>query len=317
MSTSEENWIGDIIVDFIHSSIWLSPIQTFIDTNCACFDYYDDDNSSSLCSFTEQKNIYKQYENLANSLIAGLSEDLKLDIDQVKDFYQRNNSTTIDESYEQLYSISDFYLFTEMMKRKNLILQLQALVSLQLECGILKSTDANDDRVLQLLLKATSSASLSSSKISAENASKASSHLNQNDKIEMTTNRNKQLQSKETKSNMEPSTIASIPEEILREKLRELTISTTSSINDPAASAISSREHFLKQQRDLIIKQQHNQRIQELEKESSHVRPQSAANVARKAMGTTVKQEQHISNDELEKRRAMVAKIRREVVNKR
>ncbi|CAF1073013.1 unnamed protein product [Rotaria magnacalcarata] len=317
MATSEENCIHDIVDDFIHSSIWLLPIQTFIHTNCACFDYDDDDNSSSLCSLTEQKNIYKQYENLANSLIASLSEDLKLDIDQVEDFYQRNNSATIDESYEQLYSISDFYLFTEMMKRKNLILQSQALTNLQLECGILKPTDTNDDRVLQLLLKATSSTSSSSGKASVDNASKASSHVKQNDKIEMTTNRNKQRQSKETKSNTEPSTIASIPEEILREKLRELTISTPSSINDPTASAISSREHFLKQQRDLIIKQQHNQRIQELEKESSHVRPQSAASVARKAIETTTKQEQHISNDELEKRQAMAAKIRRAVVNKR
>ncbi|CAF3686033.1 unnamed protein product [Rotaria sordida] len=316
MASNEESWIYDIINDFIHSSIWLSPIQTFIDTNCACFDYDDDDHYQlSLSSLNEQKEIYKQYQNLADSLLTSLSEDLKLDINQVKNSYQKNNSITIDESYEQLYSINDFDLFTEMMKRKNLILQLQALVNLQLECGILKQTDTNDDRVLQLLLKATSSSS--TSKTSTENSSTASSNVTQNDRIGMNSDKHQQFQLNEAKSTIEPKTIDSIPEEILREKLKELTISTTSSIDDETASIMSSRQNFLKKQRDLIIRQQHNQRVRELEKESSHIRPQSAANVARKAMETTNKPEQQISNDELEKRRAMAAKLRREVVDKR
>ncbi|CAF0997604.1 unnamed protein product [Rotaria sordida] len=314
MASNEESWIYDIINDFIHSSIWLSPIQTFIDTNCACFDYDDDDYQLSLSSLNEQKEIYKQYQNLADSLLTSLSEDLKLDINQVKNSYQKNNSITIDESYEQLYSINDFDLFTEMMKRKNLILQLQALVNLQLECGILKQTDTNDDRVLQLLLKATSS---STSKTSTENSSTASSNVTQNDRIGMNSDKHQQFQLNEAKSTIEPKTIDSVSEEILREKLKELTISTTSSIDDETASIMSSRQNFLKKQRDLIIRQQHNQRFRELEKESSHIRPQSAANVARKAMETTNKPEQKISNDELEKRRAMAAKLRREVVDKR
>ncbi|CAF1233128.1 unnamed protein product [Rotaria sordida] len=316
MASNEESWIYDIINDFIHSSIWLSPIQTFIDTNCACFDYDDDDDYQlSLSSLNEQKKIYKQYQNLADSLLTSLSEDLKLDINQVKNSYQKNNSITIDESYEQLYSINDFDLFTETMKRKNLILQLQALVNLQLECGILKQTDTNDDRVLQLLLKATSSSS--TSKTSTENSSTASSNVTQNDRIGMNSDKHQQFQLNEAKSTIEPKTIDSVSEEILREKLKELTISTTSSIDDETASIMSSRQNFLKKQRDLIIRQQHNQRVRELEKESSHIRPQSAANVARKAMETTNKPVQQISNDELEKRRAMAAKLRREVVDKR
>ncbi|CAF2606034.1 unnamed protein product [Rotaria sp. Silwood2] len=315
MASNEENWMCDIINDFIHSSIWLSPIQTFIDTNCAGFDY-DDDHQLSLSSLNEQKNIYKQYQNLADSLLISLSEDLKLDINEVKCHYQKNNSIAIDESYEQLYSINDFYLFTEMMKRKNLILQLQALVNLQLECGILKQTDTNDDRVLQLLLKATSISS-SKTKKSTENSTTASSNIIRNDRMEMNSDKHRQFQSKEAKSNIETKTIDSVPEDILREKLKELTISTTSSVDDQTASVMSSRQNFLKQQRDLIIRQQRNQRVRELEKEIVHVRPQSAVNVARKAMETTNKQEQQISNDELEKRRAMAAKLRREVVDKR
>ena len=107
-----------------------------------------------------------------------------------------------------------------------------------------------------------------------------------------------------------PETIDSVPEDILREKLRELTISTAN--NETTASMVSSRQNFLKQQRDLIISKQRHERARDLENDAIDARPQSAANVARKAM----EKEQHISNDELEKRRAMAAKLRREVVDK-
>ncbi|CAF4218112.1 unnamed protein product, partial [Adineta steineri] len=83
-----------------------------------------------------------------------------------------------------------------------------------------------------------------------------------------------------------------------------------------SASAILSRKNFLKQQRDLIINKQRNERVQELEKETANARPQSAANVARKAMAQTNNSEKQITNDEIEKRRIMAAKLRREVVDK-
>jgi hypothetical protein len=188
MASNEESWIADIINDFIHSSIWLSPIQTFIDTKCACFDY-DDETESSSSSLNEQKSIHKQYQNLVNSLITGLSDDLKLDLNELKDTYQnKKNSIATDESYEQLYSANNLKLFIEMMKRKNLILQLQALINLQLEYGLLKQTDANDDRVLQLLLQATRSSA-------AENSPKVLPNLKRKDTAEMNANWHRQLQS--------------------------------------------------------------------------------------------------------------------------
>ncbi len=80
------------------------------------------------------------------------------------------------------------------MKRKNLILQLQALINLQLEYGLLKPTDANDDRVVQLLLKATSSSAASKSE-----SSKVLPDLKKKVRSEMNADWHRQLQSKETK----------------------------------------------------------------------------------------------------------------------
>ena len=101
----------------MYVSLFTYNIQTFIDTHCACFDY-DDENQPLAVSISEHEDIHKQYQHLSNSLLIGLSEDLRLDLNEMNKFVQKNTATTIDDSYEQLYSINDIDLFTEMMKRK-------------------------------------------------------------------------------------------------------------------------------------------------------------------------------------------------------
>jgi hypothetical protein len=166
---SESSWIIDAVGDFIHSRIWKAPIYTFIDANCATFDYDDDDAeeddtpSSPSTSLEEQMKIHEHYQNLVDALIDGLGNDLGLDKKQLREVCQiptgADDTPIIDESFEQLYAARDFQLFQEMMRRKNLILQLQALVSLQLQWGLLKQSDAGDDLILSLLLQATTASS--------------------------------------------------------------------------------------------------------------------------------------------------------------
>ena len=86
--------------------------------------------------------------------------------------------------------------------------------------------------------------------------------------------------------------------------------------SDASQSAVSSRKDFLRKQRDLIVQNQRDKRTQALENEVAHTRPQSAAHVAQKAMETRKNHEQDIPNDELEKRRAIAAKLRRELVDR-
>lgn len=171
---ANNNWIADTIGDFIHSTIWAAPIHTFIEEKCAAFDYDDDDDDvgegndatpSTGTSEEEQKNIHRQYQRLADALIDGLGNDLSLDKSELRKVCELPTETTslgiADEAYEQLYAARDFELFQEMMRRKNLILQLQALVSLQLEWGLLRQDDSGEDLVLSLLLQATAASSSS------------------------------------------------------------------------------------------------------------------------------------------------------------
>jgi len=172
MTSNNISWLADTVGDFIHSPIWTAPIHTFIEANCASFDYDDDDDATeeenaaaaaSSASVEEQMNIFEKYQRLVDALITSLRVDLSLDANDLKKVCQLpttvDDSVIIDESFEQLYAAKDFQLFQEMMRRKNLILQLQALVSLQLQWGLLKHSDTGDDLVLSLLLQATATSS--------------------------------------------------------------------------------------------------------------------------------------------------------------
>ncbi|CAF3510744.1 unnamed protein product [Rotaria sp. Silwood1] len=405
MASDNNNWIAETVGDFIHSSVWAAPIYTFIEANCAAFDYDDDtteeDDTTLSSSVEEQMNIHQQYQRLVDALIEGLGKDLDLDQDELKKVCQLPTSGDgagiIDEPYEQLYAARDFQLFQEMMRRKNLILQLQALVTLQLQWGLLKHSETGDDLVLSLLLQATSSPTQQGlGHLSSETMEKPQLQDNEEkhhrhdvvdedddddddvvvvkqkqpspsrkkrepnepkkpskeeyrlpdvrvkggpeldakwyrDLQQRTQKRDDNDETKEnnqTKKTSTPQTIGAIPEEVLRDKLRELTVRTTSSVDNETATAIESRKNFLQQQRNLIVNKQRVERTRDLEQQTPNPRPQSAAHVARKAIATTTKADENkseqqqqqptqIPEDELIKRRAMAAKLKREVVDKR
>lgn len=174
MTSNNNNWIADTVGDFVHSTIWAAPIHTFIEENCAAFDYDDvdddddgeDTSPSTGASEEEQKKIHHKYQLLANALINGLGNDLSLDPNELRKACEipteMNEPGFADEALEQLYAVQEFGLFQEMMRRKNLILQLQALVSLQLQWGLLTHGESGEDLVLSLLLQATAATSSSS-----------------------------------------------------------------------------------------------------------------------------------------------------------
>ena len=102
-----------------------------------------------------------------------------------------------------------------------------------------------------------------------------------------------------------------------------MTERTTSAVDDETAAAMQARKKFLQDQREKIVNEKRAERARELEHEQTpHTRPQSAAHIARNAMKATNEnqrdqQQATIPNDELDRRRAMMAKLKREVVDKR
>lgn len=356
---ASNGWIAETVGDFIHSSIWAAPIHTFIEEHCATFDYddenEDEDQQRSSSSADEQQQIYRKYQQLVGALIAGLGHDLSLDAGELRSVCEPpDNSSMIDEAYEQLYSARDFQLFQEMMRRKNLILQLQALVSLQLQWGLLKHTDTGDDLVLSLLLQATKSPSRRASieppverKPPPPPPPPVVQEDEDDDDDDVVIVPKKKPPAKEPirlpglrqkgeadvgwyrdlprhelgAATPPPTNISEVPQMALREKLRELTVRTSPSIDDDTASAMQSRKDFLRQQRELLLNKQRAERKEDLDEQTRNARPQSAAHAARKAMTNLASSNEtdagaKISDSELAKRRAMAEKLRRAVVDK-
>jgi len=87
---------------------------------------------------------------------------------------------------------------------------------------------------------------------------------------------------------------------------------------------MKSRKDFLQQQRDFILSKQRAEREQDLIKQTHNTRPQSGVHVARKAMAASNKIDEkktdesptQIPNEELIRRRAMMDKLKRNVVDK-
>jgi hypothetical protein len=58
----------------------------------------------------------------------------------------------------------------------------------------------------------------------------------------------------QSKKTFTPQTISAISERAFRENSRKLTVRTTSPMNDRTAAALKSRQNFLKEQCDKIVK---------------------------------------------------------------
>ena len=93
-------------------------------------------------------------------------------------------------------------------------------------------------------------------------------------------------------------------------------------MDDETASAIRERQKFLDAQRKKIIEDQRAKQAQELEQQAPHARPQSARRAqqfmkAENEKKQAEEQQQPIPNDEIKKWQSLMAKLKREVVDKK
>lgn len=69
----------------------------------------------------------------------------------------KKNFNFLKELFEQIWSAENFRMFKSLMVRKNIELELQALILLQYQLGIIKSgnsaINSDDDNIMQLVIK--------------------------------------------------------------------------------------------------------------------------------------------------------------------
>lgn len=120
MPSTVQDWILDIIVDYLASPTWRNPIINFVDENCIVF---EDAEENSL----EYTNVHMRFKKLIDGQLEAFIQDLGI---RPSDFVQacsKAASKVHKDLLIQLLSVDDFLLFKQMMVQRNVAMNMQAL----------------------------------------------------------------------------------------------------------------------------------------------------------------------------------------------
>ncbi|CEF62318.1 ADP-ribosylation factor-like 2-binding protein, domain-containing protein [Strongyloides ratti] len=130
-------------LNFLNSSYWKIPIDTFIEQQSILFDNKDIDNDTV-------KQIHKEYITMVDVLIEAFCDDLHISLRDLVSSLDAINKTVpiaLEEeiTLEPVVAAQDFGVFISMMKRKNLEMQLQTIHILELMAGSLPTILSIDE----------------------------------------------------------------------------------------------------------------------------------------------------------------------------
>ncbi|RNA16661.1 cilia- and flagella-associated 36 isoform X1, partial [Brachionus plicatilis] len=192
-SDEDDEWLFDSILGYLSSPIWSIPIQHFLETNSSIFSpndswsggtlMDDDDDDENLEKVpTEFIDVHLKYKDLVDTLINTFLLDLGVSYSQFLKACKRtsslNQNSSFLELFEQIWSAENFRMFKSLMVRKNIELELQALILLQYQLGIIKSgsgeAKSDEDKIMELVIK--KSADEYDSKVNSRNKTKNYQH---------------------------------------------------------------------------------------------------------------------------------------------
>ncbi|KAF8383349.1 cfap-36 [Pristionchus pacificus] len=155
-TSSSSQHIINKLLDFLDSSIWHLPIETFVEQQSIVFDRQQEDSELYM-------RIHLDYRNLVDTLLECFCEDSGIRPDELIASLEKINkeklSAKAKAAYEPLAAAQNYLVFVPMMMRKNVELQLQALQMIEFMCGIIptvlkvEDTDSWRDRVVNDLSK--------------------------------------------------------------------------------------------------------------------------------------------------------------------
>ncbi|XP_023308326.2 cilia- and flagella-associated protein 36 [Lucilia cuprina] len=129
MST-DDSWVFDSLVCFLHGPVWNAPLQTFIEEKSLIFDpnLQLDENNSDI------KQIHEDYKNLVDYMLGTFMEEMQITPEQFemacmegKQQHKDNPFQFHQGLFQQIWAANDIKIFIRMMTQRNVELQLQAL----------------------------------------------------------------------------------------------------------------------------------------------------------------------------------------------
>ncbi|XP_032830261.1 uncharacterized protein LOC116953996 isoform X3 [Petromyzon marinus] len=122
------DWVVDSVVGFLHSPLWADPVMGFIEHRCT--------GEENKLSYTD---IHREYKELVEGLLESYLQDMGISEQQLLDACsaQSVQSEHLHQVFEAVLAADDFELFKGLMVRKNIELELQALLHLQEQKGVI------------------------------------------------------------------------------------------------------------------------------------------------------------------------------------
>ncbi|KAK9687409.1 The ARF-like 2 binding protein BART [Popillia japonica] len=343
MEEEESAWVFDSLVCFLNGPVWNAPLESFIEENSLIFEPNVRENP-------EYQKVFNEFKNLVDFMLGNFMDDIGITPQQFEDACAKGTQGGItlrfDQNiFEQIWAANDYNMFKRMMTQKNVELQLQALELIEQKYGVTPAVFLPDKEVAHGSQTRTPEKKKSSleDKILEEVLEKFDTNTNTEKTKEPVLDKNYFLEEKHTleeklheafkeatqevQTEIAPTPKGSILETVRVEDKKQKTENTP--LPEPIKPVISEvnneeikkRQEYLRAQRDKLVALKKEVRKKHLltdnidvNKENKPVRPKSAKKAAESILEG---QPAPIEKPELAIRRALVDKLKAEVIEKK
>ena len=116
----EQDWILDIIADYLASPVWKNPIIEFIDENCIIFE----DSEENRLEYTE---IHMKFKKLVESKLEAYIQDLGINQQVFVATCSKAAKKLHKSILQQILACDDFLLFKQLMVNRNIAMNKEAM----------------------------------------------------------------------------------------------------------------------------------------------------------------------------------------------
>uniref|UniRef100_A0A1A9V8U2 Cilia- and flagella-associated protein 36 n=1 Tax=Glossina austeni TaxID=7395 RepID=A0A1A9V8U2_GLOAU len=310
---SDDSWVFDSLVCFLHGPIWNAPLQTFVEERSLPFD----PNLQPDFANPDIRQIHDDYKNLVDYMLGSFMEEMQITPEQFemaclegKDQHVENPYNFHQGLFQQIWAANDIKIFIRMMTQRNVELQLQAL-------------DLIEKNQLALLRESESS---DISSLSDNGHSQSDKLTDVEDFIAKSVD--KEMESPEAA--LTPESVEDNEQNALNDKFQRLNLFFEK--NPVSPDELLTRQEYLKEQRDKIVEIKKRTRAKQLRetvscngatkvKPTSSVGRPSSAQMAQKLFenvsksNTVLEQpEECETNNALQLRKTLAKRLKAEVV---
>lgn len=136
----ENDWFFDIIINFLRSPRWKTPIMSFLDEYCIIFDSEDENK-------LEYTPIHSNFKKLVEELIGELLAELEVDQDTFMAACSKAEKNPIHKKIvDQIVAVDNFVAFKRLMCKRNAELNQQAVKMMEKQA---KAKEEQKDKELK------------------------------------------------------------------------------------------------------------------------------------------------------------------------